>query len=173
MIGKLMLVNARGRRHQLMFQSNSVSIRRGIANETVWGMPKKTVAVCSGSVHLNFRGVCNLVDTVRCRINTASQSMVDSYCVFCSRRRVIHLYGFMYAPSLRGWPACQIGCCFRFSRMGSRPDRWMPGGVFPRKRGSGFPHGPFILSDVSTSGANDLLIPRSAKRTWPTLFHNK
>ena len=100
MTGKLTFVNVHWCHHQLMFQRNSVSIRRGMPNETVWKMPEKTVAVCPGGVYLDFRSVCNLVDIVRCRIDTGSQSMVDSPCVSCRGGRVIRLYGFMYASAL-------------------------------------------------------------------------
>ena len=101
MTGKLTFVNVHSRHHKLMYQRKCVSIRRGVPNETVWGMPKKTVAVCLGGVYLDFRSVCNLVDTGRCRIGTGSQSMVDSACFSNSRGRVIYVYGFMYESPLR------------------------------------------------------------------------
>ena len=100
MTGKLTFVNVHWCHHQLMFQRNSVSIRRGMPNETVWRMPEKTVAVCPGGVYLDFRSVCNLVDTVCRRIDTGSQSMVDSACVSYSRGHFIQLYGFMYESAL-------------------------------------------------------------------------
>jgi len=89
-------------------------------NETVWGMPKKTVALYSGGVYLHFRSVCNLVDIVRRRIDTGSQSMVDSSCVSYSWGHFIQLYGFMYESALCWWPACQIGCYFQYFQ------NWLP-----------------------------------------------
>jgi hypothetical protein len=100
MTGKLMFVNVRRRHHQIKFQRNSVSIRRGMPNETVWGMSKKTVALYPGGVYRHFRSVCNLVDTVCRRIDTGSQSMVDSACVSYSWGHFIQLYGFMYESAL-------------------------------------------------------------------------
>ena len=64
------------------------------------GNAEKTVAVLSGGVHLDVRGVRDLVDTVRCWIDSGSQSMVDRAGLSYGRGRVIRLYGFMYASPL-------------------------------------------------------------------------
>jgi len=82
------------------------------SNETVWELPKETVALRYSSVYSGFCSICYLVDARRCGFFTASKSLVDGDSFSGCCRGTAGLYGVVHAASLRRGSASAQGLSF-------------------------------------------------------------